>query len=136
MNITRGEQRYANLVRPEYRTPLPSEGVQAPKRTWTSGSGRRGESSAAASSSSGAGPQASAAPPERATALNPVPERATDEKDEGETKTEAPGADVGSHDATVPGSEDAEFEEGDFDPLDEPGTEAKEEENPQNDGSA
>ena len=59
-----------------------------------------------------------------------------DAKDEGEPETKAPEDDVGSHDATVPGSEDAHFEEGDFDPLDEPGTEAKEEENPQNDGSA
>ena len=129
VNITRGEQRYANLVRPEHRTPLPSERAREPKRTWTSG--RRGESSAAAASSSGVGPQASAAPPVK--------------KEEGETKKEEEEADGqksdGSHAATVPGSDenDAEIEEqADFDPPEEqePGTEAKEEENPQNDGSA
>ena len=123
------------LVRPENRTPLPSEGVQASKRTWKRGGGRQGESSAAASSG-GAGPQASAAPPERAAALNLAPEVVTYERDEEEAKVKAPEDDEGSHAATVPGSEDANFEEGDFDPPDEPGTQAKEEENPQNDGSA
>ena len=140
VNITRGEQRYANLVRPEHRTPLPSVGVRASKRTWTSG--RRGESSAAAASSSGVGPQASAAPPVKMTALDLVPDVVTYKKEEEETKTEEQEADGhksdGSHAATVPGSEenDAMIGEVDFDPPDEPGTEAKEVENPQDDGSA
>ena len=123
-------------MRPEERPPLPSEGGQASKRTWKSGGGRRGESSAAASSSSGAGPQASAVPPERSTDLNLVPEVVTYEREGEEAEIKEPEDDEGSHAATVPGSEDAHFEEGDFDPLPEPGTQAKEEENPQNDGSA
>ena len=119
VNITRGDRRYENLVNPDHRTPLPSEQAKKKKRVWVDG--RRSESSAAAGSSSGVGPQASATSP---------------------VKKEADGqqSDVGPA-ATVVWSDENEEEieeEANFDPPDEqePGTEAKEEENPQADGSA